>query len=233
MFSFFTKAIRHSSSSGKSNNDVDSSGLFIWLGERILETQSPTINATASRKLLLPVVQSDKATIYDDDSPERIVSIVNNHYENVSSDYIGGMGENDPGVWFAPTTKTNKDSLEYLSLIQQGIELVKEVRHGVPIGLYTSGAINYSTQNIQLNEIGIDFLHVSLFASSPGDYQKATGLQDLKDARNAFGQVCSLISDASEMGISVKVGVVQSQANPARDLAYSLGAIEVHVFPDL
>jgi hypothetical protein len=218
------------SSSIKSSNDDNSSGLFLWLGPRESEI-GPSMNKNRNL-LLLPVVQRRVATIYDDDSPEKILSIVNELYDNAPSDYIGGMGESDPGVWFAATSSSHRDALEYSELIQQGIELVKQERHGVPIGIYTSG-IMQGTSAIALNEIGIDYLNVSLFASTPKDYQVATGMKDSKDAQIAFGRVCSLISDATEMGVSVKVGVIQSYASAARDLAYGLGAIEVDVFPDL
>lgn len=143
--------------------------------------------------------------------------MVNEHYE--SSHFVGGMGESDPGVWFAGV---GEDALAMASLVQETIELVQIERHGVPFGLYTSGLI---TPDMALAEIGLDILQVSLFAATPADYQAATG-----HSPKAFGQVCGFVSEAAEQGLAVEVGVLAKHAPAARDLALALGARNVHVY---
>jgi hypothetical protein len=154
-----------------------------------------------------------------------VLDLVNKHYQ-ADSNFVGGMGESDAGVWFATTAGSTKDSLDYAVDIQSSIASVKEERHGVPIGVYTTGILSGSL-DIPLSEIGISCLIVSLFAGSPDRYMRATGL----DAKS-FGQVCGFIADAAEQGIAVEVGVLSSDAGPARALAASLGAQEVHVYED-
>jgi len=134
------------------------------------------------------------------------------------------------GVWFAAINpiQGKKDALEYSDLVQQSITLVKEERHGVPFGLYTSGILTSSSLP-PLEKIGLDYLQVSLFAGSPVEYAKATR-QSEKDAIGGFGQVCALIAEAAELGVAVEVGVLKDYAASATDLAMSLGARHVHTF---
>jgi hypothetical protein len=155
-----------------------------------------------------------------------VLDLVNRHYAS-DSNFVGGMGESDAGVWFATTVGSTKDSLDYaVDILQSSIASVKEERHGVPFGVYTTGLLSGSL-DIPLSEIGLSCLQVSLFAGSPDRYKRATGL----DA-SSFGQVCGFIADAAEQGIAVEVGVLSSDAGPARDLALSLGAQAVHVYED-
>jgi len=185
------------------------SPLFLWLGAEA---------SCERRKLLLPVVRN----IITVQTSSDIVELVNEHYENEKY-FVGGMGEGDPGVWFAAVGDKNEDTLDYAPLIQESIQLVKQERHGVPFGLYTTGVVQ--DLKVPLSEIGVDSIQVSLFASSPTEYKEATG-------SDAFGQVCGFIADASEQGVSVEVGVLKKYASSARELATSLGARHVHVYEE-
>jgi hypothetical protein len=201
--------LRHQSSSA-ADDDAGPSPLFIWLGE----PSSPDDDATITLpRLLLPVSAPSKPTAT---TPEEILASVNQHYEK-ESQFVGGMGESDPGVWFATTSACNKDTLEFYQLVGESIALVKQERHGVPFSLYTTGILSPGLEIGPLAELGLDCLQVSLFAGSPPEYQKATGAQD----GAAFGQVCGFIADAAEQGIAVEVGIVKAYASGggARDLA--------------
>lgn len=214
-------------------------GLFLWLGSDEIGSLSPTTATTNQLPLLLPVPQSSVPNVTTVDS---IVEAVHKHYESVSHDtYIGGMGENDPGVWFAIPSNSIVDTIEYSNMIVESINLIKEHRHGVPFGVYTTGrtlkSIDSDEDIAELIET-IDMIHISLFGSTPEQYMSYTGIETIKDARNAFGQVCSMISTVSEMysdgrsGVKIIAGIVQSPSTTAsaRDLAHSLGAIDVQVF---
>ena len=188
--------------------------LFLWLGDDPLDA------STSKQKLLLPVMPS-----FDEPSVQTssdIVQLVNEHYEK-EQQFVGGMGEGDPGVWFA-AVGGSKDTLDYAPLIQESIQLVKQERHGVPFGLYTSGVLTEEVK-VPLSEIGVDSIQVSLFAGSPPEYKDATG-----SSAATFGQVCGFIADASEQGVAVEVGVLKKYASSARELATSLGARHVHIY---
>jgi hypothetical protein len=209
--------LRHQSSSAA--DDEGPSPLIIWLGEHSSPADAATITLP---KLLLPVSAPSEPTAT---TPEDILASVNQHYET-ESQFVGGMGESDPGVWFATTSACNKDTLEFYQLVGESIALVKQERHGVPFNLYTTGILLPSLEIGPLTELGLDCLQVSLFAGSPPEYKKATG----RDAA-AFGQVCGFIADAAEQGIAVEVGILKAYASGgARDLALSLGAQDVHVY---
>jgi len=160
------------------------------------------------------------------DSSDAVLERVNRHYER--SHFVGGMGESDPGVWFAALPSSTRDALEFAELVQESIELVKTERHGVPFGLYTTGIVD--PPPIPLPELGLDTLQVSLFAGSPKDYGEATGRID--DAPADFGRACALIADAAEQGVAVEVGVLRKYASSGTQVALSLGARHVHVFDD-
>jgi hypothetical protein len=210
--------LRYQSSSA---TDDGPAPLFIWLGEP--STATTTTTTITLPKLLLPVSAPSEPTAT---TPDDILTSVNQHYE-AESQFVGGMGESDPGVWFATTSACceHKDTLEFYQLVQESIALVKQERHGVPFSLYTTGILAQGLE-IPLAELGLDCLQVSLFAGSPPDYKKATG----QDAA-AFGQVCGFIANAVEQGIAVEVGILKAYASGgARDLALSLGARDVHVY---
>jgi hypothetical protein len=169
---------------------------------------------------------------------------VNAHYgaddsgreDSSSSDYqqfVGGMGESDPGVWFAAASGTSQgDALAQAELIAEAIHAVKEVRHGVPIGVYTTGWISdaddLTVPWADLLRGVVDCLQVSLHASTPQQYHKSTGLTDPGEATKAFGTVCGFIAEAVEQGFPVEAWVRSEFAGPSRDLALSLGARQVH-----
>lgn len=201
--------------------------LFVWLGADPNKDPSSPLP-----RLLLPPSHLERPTDKIVETAEDVLHLVNEHYAS-ESQFVGGMGESDPGVWFATCQASSEhvDALDLADLVQESIQLVKEERHGVPFGLYTTGITNHPDLSSLLPELGLDSLQVSLFAGSPPDYKAATGLSD-DASKKAFGQVCGLIVEAVELGVAVEVGVLQSYAGPARDLALSLGAREVHVYAD-
>jgi hypothetical protein len=210
--------------------------LFLWLGSASDVATSDKSDEsdehqhrTAFKKLLLPVAYvSDDPTANIVSTSDEVLERVNQHYEK-SHNFVGGMGESDPGVWFATTPHSSQDGLDFLPLIQKSIALVKQERHGVPFGLYTTGISSSSSLVVPLTELGLGTLQVSLFAGSPLDYAAATGLSD----KGAFGKVCGFVADAAEQGIAVEVGVLKKYATTgARDLAHSLGARHVHVYDE-
>jgi hypothetical protein len=195
--------------------------LFLWLGG---EGDNDKASDQASTPLLLPKLKIPCTSTVS--APDDIRDQVNEFYEK--SHFVGGMGEEDPGVWFAACHGNGNgngkgDALDYAELVQEGIFITKQERHGVPFGLYTSGLV---TPSIPLSELGLSTLQVSLYCGSPPDYAKVTG----RDAK-AFGQLCGFIVDAVEQGVTVEVGVLEAYAGSARDLALSLGAQQVHVYP--
>ena len=187
--------------------------LFLWLGDEGGKEKGVPV----SKKLLLPVPHATSPTVK---TPEDVVSLVNVHYDK--SHFVGGMGEEDPGVWFATVAGASRDTLEWSDLIQQAIEQVKEQRHGIPFGVYTTGLLD--TSAVPWNDLDLDTLQVSLFAASPKDYAQASG-----ESEKAFGQICGFIAEAVEQGMAVEVGVLPQHAESARSLAMSLGARHVHI----
>lgn len=194
--------------------------LFLWLGKEGSSTTTTTSEQHATNKLLLPVSPPSEPTVF---TPEDVLASVNAYYES-DQNFVGGMGESDPGVRFATTGGGADDTLDYAALVQESIALVKQERHGVPFSLYTSG-IPSQELAVPLAELGLESLQVSLFCASPPDYCKATG----RDAA-AFGKVCGFIADAAEQGIAVEVGILSAYASGAHDLALALGARHVHVY---
>lgn len=187
------------------------SPLFLWLGEN-----QPSTTSVKSPSLLLPtgIVPPSQPTVF---SPEDVVKQVNFHYDS-DTHFVGGMGEEDPGVWFA---SLDLDPLAYGEIVQESIELVKEERHGVPFSLCTTGMV---APTVPLSELGLSTLHVSLYAGSPSDFAKATG-QTERD----FGMLCGFIVEAVEQGIPTEVWALEAYASGARDLAVSLGAQHIHI----
>ena len=195
----------------------DAMPLFVWLGD---ESDSSD-HAVLSSKVVLPFHRPQSYTSCT--NADEVIDLVHQHYQ-AEHQFVGGMGESDLGVWFASASSA-KDALEFDLLLQESIQAVKEERHGVPFGAYTSGLL-MEPPHIPLTEIGLDCILVSLWAGNPTTYQQKTGL----DARS-FGQVCGFIANAAEQGIAVEVGILASaDVGAARDLAISLGAREVHVY---
>jgi hypothetical protein len=163
-------------------------------------------------------------------SIQDVVDIVNSHYDHdARQQFVGGMGESDPGVWFAAQSRTSQlDAMLYSDLVVEAIARVKDERHGVPFAMCTTGLFFPSTSLSDLAEC-VDCLHVSLHASNPKEYQQLSGIPSLQEATRAFGTVCSFITDAVEQGVPVEAWVQSQVAGPSRDLALSLGARHVHV----
>jgi hypothetical protein len=179
-----------------------------------------------------------------------VLDAVNQHYGDSNKDngnnFVGGMGESDPGVFFiVPNTehhggddKNNDDPLEHAELVTESILAVKEQRHGVPFGLYTTGIVSILDDDIVMSCLKrLNTLHVSLYAASPPDYSKSTGLWKMPDAQQAFGRACSFLAMVGEnrgLKLTLAVGLSKtlssSSAKAGRDLAMSLGAQEVHFY---
>lgn len=212
-------ALCHSQSNCRllSSKASDGSPLILWL-----ESETPSTKL-APNIIMPPMDLSTKITV---SSPQQVVQAVDEHYSlsDDSQQFVGGMGESDAGVWFA----SSSDPLEQYPLMQESIRSVKEFRHGVPFGTFTSG-VNLPTDLPPLQEIGLARIQVSLLASNPKDYAKATGISD-SEAAKYFGQVCGFCVTIAETGFPLEVSVLQEYASSARDLAVSLGAVEVHVF---
>lgn len=162
------------------------------------------------------------------ESIDEVVEVVNRRYN--SKHFVGGMGEGDPGVWFAPASDTVDllaDS-KTLELLGTSMERCRQERHGVPFNVYTSG-INVDPAAVAA--LKWDSVQVSLWAATPADYAKCTGRHGPDDS-NLFGAVCGFIAEASDLGLPVEVSVLKQYAGPARDLASSLGARHVHVYEE-
>lgn len=154
------------------------------------------------------------------DDVQSILDLVETHYNRIEDD-IGGMGESDPGVWFASVG--NRDVLDYSLLLQQSIPEIKEHRHGIPFRLYSGG---HPDEVIEWDAISQDddsiTLEISLFAATPKEYVNST-----KGTEQDFSKVCGLIAEAAEL-MTVEVGVLKEYEAPAYSLAISLGAQQVH-----
>lgn len=197
--------------------------LFLWLGSSAISSDGKGDDNDRPRVLLPPSLERTRVV----STVEDVLRAVNTHYasESASQQFVGGMGEQDPGVWFAPLSAA-QDTLHFAELIRESVEAVKEERHGVPFGAYTSGVL--ADELPCLADLGLDTFQVSLFAASPVDYEKATGR-----SKSDFGAVCSFIAAAAEEGsFGVEASVLKRYASEARDLAMSLGARNVHVYEE-
>jgi hypothetical protein len=205
--------------------------LLLWL-----ESKSSSETITAAPRILMPPPPPCTHNNKTDDkivvsSANDVMEAVDQHY-SLSSDensqqFVGGMGEQDLGVWFA---SDSYDPLNDYQLIQDSIHRVKQYRHGVPFGVYTSG-VNLPSDLPPLQELGLSRVQVSLIASNPLDYAQATGLSG-SDAQKAFGQVCGYCVILHESGFPLEVAILQAYASSARDLAVSLGAVDTHVYKE-
>lgn len=169
--------------------------------------------------------------------PNQAWEIVSEHYAR-EENFVGAMGENDPGVWFAVPHSDPCDILEYcIPLVLPAVELIREERHGIPFSICTSGILSSSTttpsataliEEIPWEELDLASIQVSLVAANPRSYQQATGCNDDRQ----FGSVCAVIAALAERELPVEVSVLHSEAGPARELAVSLGARQVHVYDE-
>lgn len=154
-------------------------------------------------------------------SVQDIVDAVEQHYEINGGQFVGGMGESDAGVWFVPTN--DSDPLHHFEdLLKTSIEQVKQARHGVPFGVYTSGTVHVEAEELKI----FSTIHVSLLAATPMDYCEAAGVF----REEKFGDVCNFLVNAQEEGLPVHAGVLKKFAAEGRDLATTLGAQHVDVF---
>lgn len=140
-------------------------------------------------------------------SSQEIIDLVESHYEQ-QQQFVGGMGESDAGVWLI------SDSCECLHLLHESVQAIKQSRHGVPFGVYTHGIMEWN-DGVEAALAGIT-TNISLLATSPS--------QDPN-----FSQVCNFMVLANEAGIPLHASVLNKDG---RELARSLGATEVVVYPD-
>ena len=114
------------------------------------------------------------------------------------------------------------------------IQKVKENRHGIPFGVYTSGLLQNPQNDVtvlisSLTDIGISSLQVTLGGHNPDSYRALSG-QDV-DANQAFGNVCNFIVLAAESGFPVTVAVQGGKfSNQTVELAKALGAIDTVIY---
>ena len=206
-------------------------------------------------------------------SVDDIVAAVNQHYSidhhhkdrddddapqpPARTQFVGGMGEQDLGVYFVSLPSGEDSSYqdllhhtETIELLRDGIEHVKAIRHGVPFGLYTSGLLRDEDHDLSfLKELNLDVLEVSLFgwdSSGSGGHpaeryqQFLTSTVGRKDAqRDDLQHICQFITSAVEsQQQNVHVSLLQPPKNhhhtwdtkEAAQLAMSLGAQEVHYY---
>mmetsp|Transcript_665 Transcript_665/g.1049 ORF Transcript_665/g.1049 Transcript_665/m.1049 type:complete len:249 (+) Transcript_665:117-863(+) len=158
---------------------------------------------------------------------DAIASSIEEHYaiEN-SEQFVGGMGENDGGVWIS--SDTSVDTLYYWEDIRDIIEHVKQNRHGIPFGVFTSGITEDMEIASNLKGIGLSTIQVSLISSNPESYAAIRGIKDLAKAQSDFGQVCNFIATAAESGFPVIAAVVGKHGGA--ELAKALGAVDVAVY---
>jgi len=190
----------------------------------LLSVDFTTTTAEPTPRILYPP-QSNSTVVVR--SMGDIFNAVEHHYSS-GVDIVGGMGETDPGVWFIPCGET-EPMQQFEELIKPSITHLKEWRHGIPFGIYTSGTTTCSNME-ELNVF--KKIQVSLFAATPNDYCKAVNV-DFDPA--LFGKVCNFLVAAQEtpsLNGKIEVGVIEKHAAEGRELATSFGASEVHVYPN-
>lgn len=160
-----------------------------------------------------------------------IAAQIEKHYCIESSNqFVGGMGENDGGVWISAISTL--DTLDYWDDIKDIVQQVKEKRHGVPFGVHTSGIVKDVNVATKLKtDLGLSSIQVSLLSSDPQSYASIRGIQDMSKAQQEFGQVCNFIATAAESGFPVTAAVAGGKhARGGGELAKSLGAVDTIVY---
>lgn len=219
------KLFSSSSAAATTAGDGGSTPLFLSLPETPYDEKPPRILFPPN----IPIVFVSSIT--------DISNAVEQHYDLTATtlgngggqqqqQFVGGMGESDGGVWFIPTVNDSDPMHHYTELIEPSIELVKQSRHGVPFGVYTSGTVSINDPT-RLKE-SFATVHVSLLAANPMDYCEASGVF----REEMFGEVCNFLVAAEEVGIPIHVGVLKKYASHGRDLAMALGAQHVDVYND-
>lgn len=171
----------------------------------------------------------------ENDFVQSVTSEIEKHYaiEN-SEQFVGGMGENDGGVWMV--SGGTGDTLDYWEVIREIIKEVKENRHGIPFGLYTSG-LSSAPESIYSElktEIGLSSIQVSLLSHAPDKYASLRKMQDISQAQKDFGQVCNFVVNAAESGFPVVAAVAGGEhAKGASELAKALGAVDIVVYDNV
>lgn len=148
---------------------------------------------------------------------------------------MGSMGENDGGVWFLADERCKQDTLDWWELLKGLIESVKISRHGVPCTcgrtLSVFDACELLAQKFE-TDLGLSSVEVTLSTGDAGSYRSLIGSDDEAEARIAFNTTFSFISTAAESELPVTVSVKGGRyAGAASDLAKSLGAVQVRVYP--
>lgn len=198
--------------------------LFLWLGDKKDRADVTSIKPS----VLFPpparqqVLNKSCRIVF---TVDEIVEAVDQHYkaDKASEQFVGGMGEQDLGVWFAPLPLKNtlNDPLLFSPLIRDAIEEVRYHRHGIPFGLFTTGCI--LEPEVSLLQMEVDVIEVSLFGSTSEQYHHCTGRKD-------FTTVCTFIGMAAELGLNVDVSVAKEYATAARGFAKAFGVRKVHVY---
>jgi len=221
----------------------DASLHFIFSGGND-ETRNGSTSAADDYPLILsPCLQMSDEMLHpltatnEDGIVQLIVGEIERHYsledggsEGASTrQFVGGMGENDGGVWF--TSSCQRDTLYYYSEIKDIIQLTKQSRHGVPFGVYTSGWVD---TNVDLSELGLSSAVVSLLSDNPIGYGDLLKLKDQALSQRRFGQVCSFLANISESGFPTTAAVAGGRhAAGGGDLAKALGAVDVEIYDDV
>ena len=117
------------------------------------------------------------------------------------------------------------------------IQAIKESRHGIPFGIYTSGIV-HNRNNIDMTmnlkeQIGISSLQVTLGSGDPQSYQQVVDCSSRNniDGNAAFGQVCNFMVQSSESGFPVTAAVAGGKySSSGNELAKALGSVEVVVY---
>jgi hypothetical protein len=189
-------------------------------------------NTMKSHMLPSSLLKTDMKNI--DVKEENGVAVIVNEIEKYysldnSKQFVGGMGETDGGVWLVSEDLDTIDTLEFSEDISEITSQVKQSRHGIKFGLYSSGLTKNTDIATSLPSIGISNIKVSLMGSNPDSYGTLTGMKP-SDATNAFAQVCGFIALTAESGFHVTVAVSDTQKTQASDLAKALGAVDVVVY---
>lgn len=160
----------------------------------------------------------------DEPSPTELFETIDEAYvsdkEKVEATGVG-MGEQDEGVVFGGHLG---EPLLRLDDVLEAARMVKEVRHGVPLILSTTGIVGGKDGDAILSKVpemlesGVETVHLFLPSANPKTFPM------LGEAVN-FGISCV------EGGISVKCLTVEGtgEESSVRDLASSLGFIDFEI----
>ena len=176
--------------------------LFIWLGD-------PEIGATPQR-LLLPVPRPTQPT-QSSDNAVSVIRLIEEHCSRPG---------HDSRIYFATCSDSSSDALDFCDLIRT-VTARAFGRH-LQFFAFTNGL----KESLKCVDLGLNGIHVSLFAPDASGYCEATGLDEA-----SYQMVCNFISEQARSGVSVEVGILSDHAEAGRVFARTLGAKEVHVFP--